>query len=296
MTSKRAERSQSAMEYLMTYGWAILAIAVAFAVLFELQIFNFGNQGSAQPGSCRVTSNGGPLSFVGVCNGALPKFVPDFSNGGYVSVANLSGVAQDPESGYTISEWVEISKSGGGPEYTLNTSPFSAGYVHFSMIMNASGTGDIEFLASSPGAGSIVLSPANVISAESQWYYVVGVKKGSYVALYVNGQLSKVGGSIVSGPHPSPTTVPILIGAAKPGVFQLLGSISNIQIYNRPLSANEISVLYGEGIGGLPIDVSHLAAWYPLNGNPNDYSIFQENGVPTNVVYSSTWLSNTKLP
>ena len=34
------EEGQSAMEYLMTYGWAILVIAVALAALFELGVFN----------------------------------------------------------------------------------------------------------------------------------------------------------------------------------------------------------------------------------------------------------------
>jgi hypothetical protein len=33
-------RGQSALEYLVTYGWAILAIIVIFAVLFGLGIFN----------------------------------------------------------------------------------------------------------------------------------------------------------------------------------------------------------------------------------------------------------------
>ncbi len=33
-------RGQSALEYLVTYGWAILAIVVIFAVLFGLGIFN----------------------------------------------------------------------------------------------------------------------------------------------------------------------------------------------------------------------------------------------------------------
>jgi hypothetical protein len=36
-------RLQSAMEYLMTYGWAILIIAVVLAVLFSLGIFGGGN-------------------------------------------------------------------------------------------------------------------------------------------------------------------------------------------------------------------------------------------------------------
>ncbi len=39
----RTSRAQSAMEYLMTYGWAILIIAVVLAALFELGVFNGSN-------------------------------------------------------------------------------------------------------------------------------------------------------------------------------------------------------------------------------------------------------------
>ncbi len=35
-------KAQSAMEYLMTYGWAILIIAVVLASLFSLGVFNSG--------------------------------------------------------------------------------------------------------------------------------------------------------------------------------------------------------------------------------------------------------------
>ena len=36
-------RSQSAMEYLMTYGWVILIIAIALTVLSALGVFNASN-------------------------------------------------------------------------------------------------------------------------------------------------------------------------------------------------------------------------------------------------------------
>ena len=36
-------KSQSAMEYLMTYGWAILIIAIVLAALFSLGIFSSGS-------------------------------------------------------------------------------------------------------------------------------------------------------------------------------------------------------------------------------------------------------------
>ena len=38
----KGNKAQSAMEYLMTYGWAILIIAVVLAVLFSLNVFNAG--------------------------------------------------------------------------------------------------------------------------------------------------------------------------------------------------------------------------------------------------------------
>lgn len=38
--TRPAKKAQSAMEYLMTYGWAILIIAVVLAALFYLGVFN----------------------------------------------------------------------------------------------------------------------------------------------------------------------------------------------------------------------------------------------------------------
>ena len=74
------------------------------------------------------------------------------------------------------------------------------------------------------------------------------------------------------------------------------GYISNVQIYNTSLGQNSITALYQEGIGGAPIDLQNLVAWYPLNGNANDYSGNGNNGVPTNVVYTSSWISSYNPP
>lgn len=65
-------RSQSAMEYLMTYGWAILIIAVVLASLYFLGVFNAGSSVGAgnpcvgEPGFVCTqvfVSQGGILSF-----------------------------------------------------------------------------------------------------------------------------------------------------------------------------------------------------------------------------------------
>jgi hypothetical protein len=49
----RTRKAQSAMEYLMTYGWAILIIAVVLGALFSLGVFSSGN---LQGTGCRAFS------------------------------------------------------------------------------------------------------------------------------------------------------------------------------------------------------------------------------------------------
>ena len=70
-TMTKGSRAQSAMEYLMTYGWAILIIAVVLAALFSLNVFNAGAQlGTScigRPGfSCSqpTITQSGTLSFI----------------------------------------------------------------------------------------------------------------------------------------------------------------------------------------------------------------------------------------
>ena len=50
---ERKLRAQSAMEYLMTYGWAILIIAVVLGALFSLHVFS---SASLLPQACIATS------------------------------------------------------------------------------------------------------------------------------------------------------------------------------------------------------------------------------------------------
>ena len=80
-------RAQSAMEYLMTYGWAILIIAVVLAALYSLNVFNAGaslgggNPCIGQSGiSCSkaLLTSTGLLSFT-IGNGGASIFNAVFS-------------------------------------------------------------------------------------------------------------------------------------------------------------------------------------------------------------------------
>ena len=77
--TSREKKSQSAMEYLMTYGWAILIIAVVLVALFQMGVFNSANFApKAQPGSCQVFRTTAATSLEGTCNNELPQYVALF--------------------------------------------------------------------------------------------------------------------------------------------------------------------------------------------------------------------------
>ena len=65
------------------------------------------------------------------------------------------------------------------------------------------------------------------------------------------------------------------------------GSISNVQVYDTILSVNQINTLNLTGKGGAPIPNAGLVDWWPLDGNANDYSVNNNNGVATNI----NWVS-----
>ncbi len=84
-------RMQSAIEYLQTYAWAFIILAIVVAVLAYFGIFGMNTKLRLPPGSCFVNRPYGPnttqfLSLSGNCNGDLPEYVIHFNGqlaGGY---------------------------------------------------------------------------------------------------------------------------------------------------------------------------------------------------------------------
>jgi len=62
------------------------------------------------------------------------------------------------------------------------------------------------------------------------------------------------------------------------------GFISNVQVYNTSLTANQVQALYLRGMGGAPMKLQNIVGWWPLNGNTNDYGGNNNNAVPYNGV------------
>ena len=283
------QKAQSAMEYLMTYGWAILIIAIVLVAFFSLNLFNpYTFSPKASPGSCQILRPNGPgsnifVSAVGpTCTtNEIPQYVGLF-NPAHVSNISIS-TNYFPIGSASISEFAWINENanmlpypqifGYGTDAQINT--YSVSSTVYNPRMCTATTCFVDSRTFSAG----------------QWVmigFTYNVNTGNIVS-YLNG----VGGIPQSG-STQDLTGPAFIG--RQGGYQFGGLLSNIQVYNTSLSSSAVNTLYTEGIGGTPIDLQHLVGWWPLNGNSNDYSGNGNNGVPTSVIFTSSWENGYSSP
>ncbi len=282
------------MEYLMTYGWAILIIAVVLAALFELGVFNANNLGPrAQPGSCNVYRPDGPgttqfINLEGLCNGELPQYVAQF-NGGSSTAIIINNPTSVGQYSMTVTAWVNPATYSGSRMKIVGNN-CCGGNNNFYFDVYGGGAGNAEFYVADTG-WTPVDSPAGIFNPNT-WVFVVGRYNGSYISIWINGVLRN--SLATSGALPLPTGG-IGIGGGN-GDSPFTGSIANIQLYNTSLSANVIQYLYTEGIGGAPTKLQNLVGWWPLNGNAGDYSGNNNNGQINGVTFTGSWTSGYTAP
>jgi hypothetical protein len=289
-------KSQSAMEYLMTYGWAILIIAVVLSVLFQLGVFSSGNfQPRAQAGACQVSRTVAGISLEGQCNGMLPQYVAQFNwgstsgSGNFLSMPTpLSILGSNTICNITVAAWsydAGMDPSGNlGGTVSLYGGSGSTGWLDVEYDDN-----NLRFETRNSLAGN---AAGIAGSYKGTWLFVVSEISNQKPVGYINGL--QVWSS-------SPDIGCIGFAGTRVGAWDknFNGYISNIQIYNVSLSPAEVNALYLEGIGGAPIRPQNLIAWWPFNGNLNDYSGLETPGTPGvtgNVGYSGSWTSTYTAP
>ncbi len=291
------------MEYLMTYGWAI--IAVILGVFFQLGIFNAGSFGPRiSPGACQVARVGTgitqTISLTGECQGGNPQFVSLFNNpNGNVLVPGSSSLYVLPQStGFSFSVWFEVTSS----------ASLSQAVIFSTTLGPNNGCGyKLDFPSSTKirisdgcagGSGANAITTSSFTFQPNTWYNVAwyvgpgGVPTGNilidgvnYAATFGSAWDSATGWTYFN------------IGAGFLTNTQFPSYVANLQIYNTSLSTAELQALYLEGIGGAPVRPQNLIGWWPLNGNPNDYSGLGNNG-QTNpgASYTNQWLSGYTQP
>ncbi len=296
---QKVKRSQSAMEYLMTYGWAILIIAIVLSVLFQLGVFNGNTFGvKAQPGACQVTrvASGQTLqtSLTGECQGFQPEYTLQLPGGTgvYVNVPYESDLnAVGSNIAFSFSYWFKSNSFSAGQSLIAKNGQYCSSLTtnpqlkdgdlnnHGSTYAGSMSTGTwyFETVTISAGATNTIIMYLNANPVAS--YSGVWAPSTDANALYIGGVNSGV-----------TTSCGAVVGT-------LNGQISNVQIYNKTLTSGEVNSLYFEGIGGAPIDPTAIVGWWPLNGNLNDYSGNNDNGqLIGSGSYSSFWQSGYTQP
>ena len=295
-------KSQSAMEYLMTYGWAILIIAVVLGAIYSLGLFNGASLAPrSQPGSCQVFRPSGPrtttyITLEGACTNLLPQYVGQFDGAnGHVQLP----LKTEPLYAHTFALWLNPSS------WTNVANPgilggYGLGAVNRGMDVAYNG-GSIAYEVENGLVSASVTSISSSYIPLGAWTFLVvewdGTANANALKLYVNGKFLSGGTGMVGPIVWNNATYPLNIGqngAINNRIFQ--GQIANFQIYNASLDSNTILSLYQEGIGGPPVSLQNLTAWYPLNGNANDYSGNIYNGAPGSLVYTNQWLSGYTVP
>ena len=354
-------KSQSALEYMMTYGWAILVIVIVAAVLYSLGIFSpssslsttitgFSGLAVTQAGCVNSVNNqilelyvtnavgypvnitkinttgnngidasqnvssilGDGASAVFYVNGACNKSSSYAGSatitytepgqvfpGPYTSTGELSGVhsQRDPNqvaengditaivnnlplgtSARTITAWIYIS--------TTNTQYI----LMYGGAFNCNNLFGVETYSNLMVYYGATCTTATTLSADT-WYFVVNQFNGSAANEEATAYLGKEGQPLSSysnnlGSGMSTTSSIFYLNDYNGGT-PFIGNMSNVQIYNTALSQAQINMLYSEGMGGAPIPNAGLVGWWPLDGNANDYSGNNNNGVATNV----NWVS-----
>ncbi len=277
----------------MTYGWAILIIAIVLVALFSLNLFNpYTFAPKASPGSCQIIRPNGPgsnifVSAVGLCNNEIPQYVARFN--GQTSYVNLSSNPSILGGTFTVSFWIRMSVFPNQSDLQISVDPVSVAgdgcNGSFNIVINQSG--NIQANQCSIVVNYVSPKP---LAIGSYAFVTVTHTQGNPVTLYINGVLVGESGVGVSYAN----TGPYWIGDGPHG--HVNGIFSNVQIYNTSLSPGAVNTLYNEGIGGAPVDIQNLAGWWPLNGNAKDYSGNGNNGVPTNVFFTSNWENGYSTP
>ena len=120
----------------------------------------------------------------------------------------------------------------------------------------------------------------------NKWTFVAYTLNGTNLHIYQNQQnLSFTTSSTYTI---NPTAFEIGTDGYTFGRPSFNGSIADVQVYDKALSSLQLVTLYKEGINGKPISDAGLQAWYPLDGNAQDYGPNNYDGVANNVHFTNS--------
>ncbi len=161
----------------------------------------------------------------------------------------------------TVSAWVYTRKDTGAAQMfvtkpvsaTSHSDPYFAYSIHYingsNYLRMCVATGSE---ASFSEANNCAITTGNIWS-HNQWNHVVGTYDGASISIYVNGVL---GGTKAKTNNLNEYTTPLRFGANGGSTEFFEGKLDDVRLYNRTLSADEITRMYREGLRGGRIGIA----------------------------------------
>ena len=217
-------------------------------------------------------------SFTSAAGGTNASAGPTFTNTFSLNFDGINDSVVNSDATFNITNSVSISAwiktNSNGQIYDIIFEAGSGSSARYGFEMHGS-DGKITFALRTSAGISRIQSAESLI--DNEWHHLLGTWDGTTMKFYVDGNLSNNG--VNSGTMASQDN--IMIGAYKNG-YQLLylGFVDEAAIFTTALSAEQVAIVYNNGIAG---DISSLdpIAWYRF-----------EEGSGTTVINSGTGGNN----
>ncbi len=224
-------------------------------------------------------------------NSPSQSLVANFTNSSNIQVPGTSSTATIWNGGhaYTLTMWVNMDHAYGRCGYPCNDL-FQTDQGCTSGLQqipdNATGY-EVDLLewnsSCGPGAGGQG-SPFQYVPY-NKWVLITGVFKynapgNGWIASCVDTHCDNSSWTMST---PAMYSTP----ATELGSNQMNGVVADIQIYNTTLSQNQIAELFNGYIEAHPVSLNNLVAWFPLDGNPDDYSGNGNNASLSSITFVS---------
>ena len=188
------------------------------------------------PGSGTTVSN-----IIGGLTGALQNGVTfNSADGGfwefdgvdqYISIANANSPQFTANQAFTISYVLKLNSITGGFYAPIMKGSFGASYGHLIL------TDDLLVYTDSDSSPEYTFS--NVFTNDlNEWVFITQTYDGNRIYLYRNGEFFGQSGTGIGF---TVSTATLYIGSNNSSVYYLDGDIANLKMYNKALSATEVT-------------------------------------------------------
>jgi len=234
----------------------------------------------------------GPTTSIGKIKQAL-----NFNN----SYIWASDAKLKPTSGITVATWVKFD----------SLSPANQGLVNRRKVDGVNQGYEMETANNTVAlcvyvTGGWKCSPnSNQGLITGVWYHIAGTYDGSNVRTYING-VEFGTGTAASGAITYDATGNLYMGAEEGASRNLFGSMDDVRVYNRALSAQEVTQLYNSAkmtrenspsrASSTPSAGNRLVGWWTMDSNDiNGTTIYDRSGLNNTATSTGTTSANGKI-